>query len=171
MKSSSQPASTALIQHAAELLAAESTLVLALADPQGQTQATPLFYLPAEASPTACEKKNLDLFWLSSPTSLHSLSLTADPRASVAIHHATFAWKEIAGVQMRGLCSVVTGRERTQLLKRYRQRFHLNPALGLALRQSTLYRFRPTWVRILDNRLGFGWKAEFFLENEDAAMC
>jgi len=162
MKHDPIPATGQLIQQARELLTAESTMVLSVADAHGQPHATPVFYLLAGTS-TAPSPASLDLVWLSSPHSLHSACLQASPRAAAAVHRPTFAWREIAGLQMRGLCSVVQGPPRAALIPLYCERFQLGPVLSLAIRRGALYRFRPTWARLLDNRRGFGWKQEFFL--------
>ncbi|MDR3792064.1 MAG: pyridoxamine 5'-phosphate oxidase family protein [Terracidiphilus sp.] len=164
MKHDPIPATEQLIQQARELLTAESTMVLSVVDTHGQPHATPVFYLLAETS-TAPSPASLDLVWLSSPHSLHSACLLTSPRAAAAVHRPTFVWREIAGLQMRGLCSVVEGPARSALIPLYCERFQLGSILSLAIRRSTLYRFRTTWARLLDNRRGFGWKQEFFLSD------
>lgn len=161
-----QPLTPELLARVAELLDAESTLTLAVTDAGGHPHAASVFYVTG----TGEGARQLDLLWLSSPSSLHSVCLARNPQAAVAIHRPTFRWQEIAGVQMRGICATVEGAEREAVLPRYRERFQLGAVLGLAIRQSTLYRFRPTWLRILDNRQGFGWKAEFLLEDDSAPL-
>ena len=165
------PATEEYLRQARELLAAESTLTLSAVAADGQPHAAPVFYLPATlpeaGGPVSLSPGCLDLVWLSSPSSLHSACLHADPRAAAAIYRPTFAWRQIAGVQMHGHCSVVDGQERAALLPRYCGRFQLGSILSLAIRRSTLYRFRPRWVRLLDNRRGFGWKQEFLLPAEE----
>jgi hypothetical protein len=157
-----QPLTPELLGRVAELLEGESTLTLSVSDVEGHPHAAPVFYVTG----TGEGPRQLDLLWLSSPASLHSVCLAGNPQAAVAIHRPTFRWQEIAGVQMRGVCSIVDGEEREAALRRYRERFQLGSVLGLAIRQSTLYRFRPTWVRLTDNREGFGWKAEFLLQTQ-----
>jgi uncharacterized protein YhbP (UPF0306 family) len=158
MKTGPNRGSDEQIRQVRELLDRESTLVLSATDAAGAVHSAPLFYLAGDGP-----HQPLDLLWLSSPESLHSKCLQANSRASVVVFRATFEWRQIAGVQMRGLCSVVEGEERAAALGRYRARFHLGHLLGLAIRQSTLYRFRPEWVRLIDNQQHFGWKAEFVL--------
>jgi uncharacterized protein YhbP (UPF0306 family) len=160
MKHRLGPLSEELLQRVLDLLNSQSTLTLSVADGAGRAHAAPVFYITSRAPAPA----ELDLLWLSSNSSLHSVRLAVDPQAAVSIHRPTFAWREIAGVQMHGLCSTVTGPERQAALQRYCERFQLGTVLGLAIRQSTLYRFHPTWVRLTDNRESFGWKAEFAIE-------
>jgi uncharacterized protein YhbP (UPF0306 family) len=158
MKAEPRRGSAEQIWQVRTLLDGESTLVLSVTDAAGAVHSAPLFYVTGEGP-----DQPLDLLWLSSPESLHSKCLQANQRASVAVFRPTFEWRQIAGVQMRGLCSVVEGEERAAALNRYRARFHLGQLLGLAIRQSTLYRFHPQWVRLTDNQQHFGWKAEFLL--------
>jgi uncharacterized protein YhbP (UPF0306 family) len=136
----------------AAFLRTQSTLVLASS--AEEPRATPLFYLPTDA---------LDLFWLSSSKSRHSAQVAARQEASVAVFAPTFAWREIVGVQMEGLCAVVTGEERTPLLAAYCERFRLGTIFSMAIGQSTLYRFRPYWLRYSDNRRRFGYRFEIKL--------
>jgi uncharacterized protein YhbP (UPF0306 family) len=135
-------------------LCEQSTCVLSSAGKGGALHATPLFYLP---------EKDLDLFWLSSKSSRHSEDVAGRIDASMAIFAPTFAWKDIVGVQMEGTCSVVEGAERKPRLKAYSERFHLGTVFSIALRQSTLYRFHPRWVRYTDNRKRFGYRFEIDL--------
>lgn len=155
-----EPLSDELLERVLELLESQSTLTLSVTDTAGHPHAVPLFYIPG-AGPAP---GHLDLLWLSSTSSLHSVCLEANPQAAVALHRPTFVWREIAGVQMHGVCSTVTGPERQAALQRYCERFRLGTVLGLAIRQSTLYRFHPTWVRLTDNQESFGWKAEFAVD-------
>jgi len=151
-----------LLHRVLALLAAESTMTLAVVDTEGSPHAASVFYITGSGEgPHA-----LDLLWLSSTSSLHSVCLAKNPQAAVTIYRPTFRWQEIDGVQMRGVCSTVVGLERTAALESYRKRFQLGTVLGLAIRRSTLYRFRPTWLRLTDNRESFAWKAEFSLPGE-----
>jgi uncharacterized protein YhbP (UPF0306 family) len=137
-----------------EFLQGESTLVLSTKGGDGAVHATPLYYTVAE---------NLDLMWLSSRESAHSEALLVEPRAAVAVFHSTFEWREIAGVQMHGVCSTVEGGERSAIVDVYRARFQLGTVLSLAVSMSVVYRFRPRWIRMMDNRERFGYKFEMEL--------
>lgn len=160
-----QPLTPELLGRVAALLAAESTLTLAVTGADGAPHAASVFYLPSLGEGL----RQLDLYWLSSSSSHHSVCLSRNAQAAVALHLPTFRWQEIAGLQMRGVCSTVTGPERKPVLSRYCERFQLGTIFSLAIRQSTLYRFQPTWMRLTDNRQGFGWKAEFDLSRPTAS--
>jgi uncharacterized protein YhbP (UPF0306 family) len=162
MKTEPKPATEEQIRQLGTLLEGESTMVLSVVDAEGLAYAAPVFYVTGAPVDTVGAEQ-LDLLWLSSADSVHSLALSADPHVAVTVYRPTFAWREIAGAQMRGCCSIVEGAERQAILVRYCQRFQLGAVLGLAIKAGTLYRFRPEWVRLVDNRQGFGWKAEFVL--------
>jgi len=134
------------------LVRSQSTLALSTVDAQGLPHAAPLFYLMGPG---------LELYWLSSSSSVHSRNLAADPRVAAAIYAPTERWNEICGVQIRGTASKITGRSlRRNILQEYRERFHLGNMFRLAIARSSLYVLRPQWIRYLDNTRHFGFKFE-----------
>ena len=137
-----------------ELIHAESTLVLSVRDAEGAVHAAPLFYL---------DEEELSLVWLSSRDSRHSVYLAAEPRVAVTIYRSTFQWKQIVGVQMEGQAEEVAAAERAALVEAYCARFHIDTVLSFALIRSTAYRFRPRWIRSIDNRVRFGYRQEIEL--------
>lgn len=140
------------------LLRRQTTLVLATADGHARPRSTPLFFL---AGP------DLRLYWFSSRASLHSRNCGRDPRASVAIFRPARAWRQIRGVQMDGLVSVVSdGAVRRRLTQDYCARFELGDQFAASIRRSALYCFAPAWLRYVDNARGFGFKFERALGDE-----
>lgn len=138
------------LDRVARFLKAQS--ILALATRSAQPQVAPLFYL---AGP------GVTLYWFSSASAAHSKSLTRDPAAAVTIFRPTTRWREIRGVQMRGRVSVVDDPdERRAVAAAYTRRFHLGRACDPVLSRSRLYVFKPSWIRYMDNRGGFGGKTE-----------
>ena len=136
----------------AAFLSEQTTLSLATTGKSGEASVAPLFYLPG---------KDLSLYWLSSESSLHSLNLSATPRTAATIYRDARNWKEIRGVQMRGLAGKVTDPEcRAELIEAYCKRFKLGRVLRLAARQSALFVFEPDFFRYIDNARGFGCKFE-----------
>lgn len=134
-------------------LASQSSLALATVNGNGHPEIAPLFYVSDEA---------LNLYWLSSPTSRHSVNLRAHERAAAAIYPAVWQWMEIRGLQVEGVASAVTEvKARAQILKLYRRKFDLPAAFDAQIAASTLYVLRPKWMRWLDNGIQFGYKAEF----------
>lgn len=137
------------------LLKTQSTMVISTCDTGGWPHATPLFYLAGA---------EFELYWFSSPSSLHSSNAARTPQASVAIYAATDQWQQIRGVQMRGTVHKVTQRaERRKISKEYRTRFNLGIMFRAVMAKSSLYVFRPCWVRYLDNARRFGFKFEIDL--------
>lgn len=137
-----------------ELIEGESTLVLATVDHAGVPHAAPLFYLPVAGLPG----EDISLYWLSSPSSRHSLALG---QVAVAIHASTWKQNEIRGAQLEGRAELVE--KSPELLAAYKARFALGDAFDRAIASSELYRFTPRWVRYLDNAQGFGGRIELTL--------
>ena len=107
------------------------------------------------------------LYWVSSPGSEHSADLERNPRAALTVYGGgDERMEDIHGVQMRG--SVATVAEKPSAAWQrvwglYVAKFSFvadNAQLCLAIEQQRFYCFTPTWMRWIDNRRGFGWKAE-----------
>lgn len=133
-------------------LETQSTLALATADAAGHPHTAPLFYVSDD---------DLNLYWLSSVSSRHSVNLAAQEYVAAAIYPAVWSWTEIRGLQIEGTAGIVTdAAQRETILDRYRRKFNLPPQFDAVIAQSTLYCLRPTWIRWLDNAVQFGYKAE-----------
>jgi hypothetical protein len=136
----------------AALLREETSLALATTGEDGAPWVTPLFYIVDD---------ELTLYWLSSANSLHSLNLNRMPRAAVSVYPNVQDWREIRGVQMRGnVIRITEAKRRSALIKSYCDRFNLGTAFRLAIGRSTIYAFRPEFLRYIDNSKGFGFKFE-----------
>ena len=137
----------------AALLHSQSTLALATTDENAQPCLAPLFYI---ADP------ELNLYWLSSPSSQHSRNLARDSAASAAVFRHTQNWNEICGVQMRGKVDLIDDPQRRRaLVKTYCERFALGSVFRLAILRAGLYAFHPHWFRYSDNSVRFGYNFEF----------
>lgn len=136
------------------LLRSQSTMMLSTCDDAGWPQATPLFYYVDD---------DLGLYWFSAAHSAHSRHVLREPRVAVAVSVPTEHWREIRGVQMRGEVSVITGQTRNTIKALYFGRFDLGAMFRLAMAQSLLFRFQPSWIRYLDNSKGVGYKFEITL--------
>jgi uncharacterized protein YhbP (UPF0306 family) len=136
----------------AGLLGAQSTLSLATLGASGDPMAASLFFAAAD---------DLRLYWLSAGTSRHSLNLARRPTAAVTIHNQTWAWPEIAGVQMQGQASLVAPGEPWQAAwTLYAAKFPFVTGMQAEVMKSSFYVFTASWMRLVDNRLGFGHKEE-----------
>lgn len=106
-----------------------------------------------------------DLWWVSSPASDHSRNLAARPQAAVTVYGHADAPDQIRGVQARGTVTpVLTPGDDgyPAALRRYAAKYPFvdTPPFDAAVARQGLYRFRPDWIRWIDNRRGFGWKVE-----------
>jgi uncharacterized protein YhbP (UPF0306 family) len=61
---------------------------------------------------------------------------------------------------MRGAVTAITGRQRRPIAEAYVERFRLGTLFRAAMVRSSLYAFRPRWVRYIDNSRGFGFRFE-----------
>lgn len=144
-------------------LAEHDTMTLATVGPHGQPQAAAVFFAADD---------QLNLFFLSSPSSRHSLNLQHDSRAAATVQADGQEWQTIHGLQIEGTVSQIEGPE---LLARATRTFagrheFLRGLLGLAadepaalqgpLASSRFYVLRPAWIRLIDNRQAFGYKEE-----------
>ncbi|MEE8434183.1 MAG: pyridoxamine 5'-phosphate oxidase family protein [bacterium] len=139
------------------LMAAHTTLTLATVSPDGLPQAVPLFYAEAD---------DLSLILVSETTVRHSRNLAERPQASAAIAADDQEWDRIQGLQLEGECRLLREDEAGAAREVYLAKFPFiahNDALGRRLRASGIYRFRPGWIRLIDNTLGFGFKEELKL--------
>jgi len=136
------------------LLTETRTLTLATLDLDRSPRATPLFF---------ATDNQADLYFLSNPDSPHSCNLALDPRAAVSIYPNEEKWQDLRGLQMKGLAAIVRGQEKKKAMAVYRARFPFIGSLAAALALSELYRFHPTWVRLIDNRQAFGYRTEWTL--------
>jgi uncharacterized protein YhbP (UPF0306 family) len=139
------------LERIAHLLQEQTTLSLATTGEDGLPSVAPLFYIADE---------ELSLYWLSSPTSLHSRNLLRTPRAAGTVYCAAQSWREIRGVQMLGTVSVVDEPNRAVIVERYCERFKLGRVLRVAVRQSVLHAMQPEFLRYLENSRGFRSKIE-----------
>lgn len=134
------------------LVKSQSTLALATCGADGGPRSAPLFYVADDG---------LRLYWFSSSSSEHSRNLKKNPSAAVTIFRPTEKWREIRGVQMRGTVSVVTDpARRRSIAGEYAGRFRLGSAIRAGMSRSSLFEFRPSWARYIDNRVRFGYKFE-----------
>ncbi|MEE9404053.1 MAG: pyridoxamine 5'-phosphate oxidase family protein [Algisphaera sp.] len=105
------------------------------------------------------------LWWVSSPQSQHSQNLAANPQAAITVYAPNQVPEAIHGVQCRGRLATVLAPGDSQYaaaLKHYLATFAFagHPPFEAALAKQSLYCFKPSWLRWIDNRRGFGWNVE-----------
>ncbi len=115
---------------------------------------------------------DLDLVFFSSPKSLHSRALSANPMASACIYGYYDKWRDIKGLQLEGQVLPVSGAQSksdalSAYIKKYpfAKEFISDPwtiSKELVKKVSTveLYTFKTDGILYLDNSQGFGkrWK-------------
>jgi uncharacterized protein YhbP (UPF0306 family) len=139
-------------------LRAHSTLTLAYADADGP-QACAVLYAVTESG---------SLVFVTAPGTRHGRTLSAGPVTKVAFTAQADGqeWSALTGVQGRGECRRLPDDtpERDAAWAAYTERFPfvtVEPRLGAALESTALWELHPTWLRLIDNRLGFTSKQEW----------
>lgn len=133
-----------------------STMTLSTTGPTGEPHAAPVYFAASEA---------LALYFFSDPGSRHSLHTGRDRRAAAAIYPECRDWRDIRGLQLRGeVRSVEPGAEWEAAWEIYAAKFPFVSELKAVVTRNQLYVFKPAWIRLVDNRKGFGFKEEWVLE-------
>jgi uncharacterized protein YhbP (UPF0306 family) len=143
-------------------LRAHTTLTLAYVDADGP-QACAVLYA---VTPTGA------LVFVTASTTRHGRALAAgrDAGAGARVAFTVQAdgqeWSALTGVQGRGaVIRLADGStERAAAWAAYTERFPFvteDDRLGGALAATALWELRPDWLRLIDNRLGFGSKEEW----------
>ncbi len=132
-----------------------STMTLATTGADGDPHAAPVYF----AADT-----DLTLYFFSAPDSQHGQDLRHNPRAAAAIYPECFGWEDIRGLQLRGLVMRLDrGPAWEAAWAVYVAKFPFVAALKVIVAMNELYAFRPRWIRLVDNRRGFGFKQEWAL--------
>ncbi|NDJ74742.1 MAG: hypothetical protein GYB65_00670 [Chloroflexi bacterium] len=146
-----------------DFLAAQSTLALATAgDEDGRPQVAPLFFVSDE---------DINLYWISSPDSRHSINISDWNDVAATVYQDTWEWQQIKGVQFEGDALPVTDDdERARALALYKAKFpFVNEKFETLMAQSVIYVLRPRWLRWIDNERRFGYKQEFALQTANSS--
>jgi uncharacterized protein YhbP (UPF0306 family) len=140
-----------LRQAVGAIMAEADTLALATVDPDGRPRATPLMFAADE---------DLRPLFLSDPSTQHVRNLERLSETALAIYPPIDDWRMIRGLQLKGHSRAVSNAEIDAAMEVYSRRFPFVSELEDAVATSRLYRFTPDWVRLIDNRQGFGFKQE-----------
>jgi len=136
-----------------EVLAETTTLALATAGPGGRPFATPVFFAPDE---------DLALIFFSDPDTLHVRHVLERSEASGTIYPATGDWTQIRGLQLAGRVERIhPGDAWEAAWAAYVRKFPFVADLRPLVDAGWLLAFVPSWIRVIDNRRGFGFKLEW----------
>ncbi len=136
------------------ILAETSTLTLATTEPDGTPRATPVYFAVTP---------EVGLVFLSDPATPHARNLADRPSIAVAVYADVEDWRAIRGLQMKGTALRLDDDAAQEALALYRRRFDFLAQVPAALDRMSVYLFRPHWVRLIDNRRGFGFTREWEL--------
>lgn len=133
-------------------------MTLATVGPNGAPHAAAVYF--------AADEERRNLYFFSSAGSQHSQDLIAHPRAAAEIHPLVESWQDIQGLQLHGeVHAIPPGETWEQAWSRYLVKFPFTSALKDIVAKNSLYTFRPDWIRMVDNRLGFGHQEEWTLND------
>jgi uncharacterized protein YhbP (UPF0306 family) len=138
-----------------ELLERVAIMTLATIDPDGNPHAAPVYFVADEET---------RLYFFSEVKNQHSLDVVKNPKVAAAIYPECEGWRDIKGLQLRGEVRLVESTaEWDSAWVRYQAKFPFVRALKAVVVKNQLYVFSPSWIRLVDNSQGFGYKKEWKL--------
>lgn len=148
--------SSSLQDKALAYLCSHNVMTLATNGPQGLWAAA-VFYV----------NDGFKLYFLSAPTSRHSLNIEADGAVSATIQEDYDDWRAIKGIQLEGAAHRIDGAEQADAIARYSAKFPIvrnlaeAPAeIARAMSRIAWYKVTPTRLYFIDNALGLGHRDE-----------
>ena len=130
-----------------------TTMTIATIGMDGEPHAAAVYY--------ACDDQ-INFYFFSDAESQHALDITNEPRAAITVNGERGGWQEIHGLQMRGVTTAVQSKSEWQgAWDLYQTKFPFVSNLQEIIVINQLYVFKPHWIRLIDNRKGFGFKQEW----------
>jgi len=159
--------SDGLAERIAEFLDDNHVLSLATLGPDGPHAANVLY-----------AREELSLFWLSDPSSRHSLHIEARPAIAGTIAPDFWDFPAIKGLQLKGSAQRIMHpgderRARGHLQARYPFLRDISAAAGAlreAYERAQIYRFDPVQIVLIDNSHGFGSKEVLDIVSQASAV-
>jgi hypothetical protein len=111
----------------------------------------------------------LTLYFLSDPGSAHSVNISLNPLVAVTISKDHSDWKTVRGLQIRGKVYEVPEGESELARKIFEIKYPFlagllgMPELFRGARGIAFYKVVPETVRLIDNTVRFGYRAELVL--------
>ena len=134
-------------------------MTLATVSTTGTPHAAAIYFAAAEKQ---SPNRYTHLFFFSNFTSQHGQDLASNPHAAAEIHPEVPDWQNIHGLQLHGLVKPVeAGPNWEEAWRVYRAKFPFTTGLKDLISQNWLYAFSIHWIRLIDNRQGFGFKMEW----------
>lgn len=164
MKTDKRIADDALRARIAAFLAEHTTATLTTIGADGAPAAAAVFY---------AHDAGLNLYFLSEERTQHGQNLLANPAVAGAIQADGQDWRAIRGLQLRGRAEPISGAALAHAAALYGRKYAFVGALltgaegpGVLtgpLARARFWVLRPTWFRLIDNTVRFGFKEELIL--------
>lgn len=142
-------------------LAEHTTVTLATVGADGAPAAAAVFY---------AHDADLNLYFLSEERTQHGQNLLANPAVAGAIQADGQDWRAIRGLQLRGRAEPASGAALAHAAAVYGRKYAFVAALlagaqgpGVLagpLARARFWALRPSWFRLIDNTVRFGFKEE-----------
>jgi uncharacterized protein YhbP (UPF0306 family) len=130
-----------------------TTMTLATIGLDGEPHAAAVYF--------ACDDQ-INFYFFSDAESQHALDNTNEPRAAITVNGEGGGWQEIYGLQLRGAITAVQSKNEWQgAWDHYQTKFPFVSNLQEIIVINQMYVFKPHWIRLIDNRKGFGFKQEW----------
>jgi len=143
-----------------QFLRKHQVLTVAVTETDGHPYAAALFYAVDD---------DLSFYVVSDSTTRHGTAMLAVGVVAGTIQRDRQEWNELRGAQFIGKCARLEGVEYAKGWAVFLKRFVFLQAvkrdgvgaLASALAKMDLWRIEPSWIRLLDNRVGFAHKEEW----------
>ena len=147
-------AETEVRERLLKFLREHQVLTLAVTEADTSPYAAALFYAVDD---------ELRFHVVTDPATRHGKAMLANPSVAGTIQLDRQQWREIRGVQFRGLCRQLGSEERAWEIYRARFPFLQQPdaLLTRELANTAMWRIDTTWIRLIDNQIGFGHEEEW----------
>ncbi len=132
-------------------LASVPTLGLCTVDGDGRPYAANVNFV--------CDE-GLNLYFISHPQAAHSRHILGRPAVAATAYAPFQTPSEIRGVQLRGVCRPLETADFDKIWKVYTRKFPYALEMERRARSEAFYQVRPTWFRMIDNSVHFGYKWE-----------
>lgn len=130
-------------------------MTLATTDLEGNPHAVPVYFVSDDGA---------RLSFFSEAKSQHSQHIAQNSKVAAAIYPECDGWRGIKGLQLRGDVRLVArSSEWDTVWARYQVKFPFVRSLKAVVAKNQLYVFIPSWIRLVDNSRGFGYKKEWNL--------
>jgi uncharacterized protein YhbP (UPF0306 family) len=142
-----------------------TTMTLATSSLEGNPHAAPVYFVALPVLAEDAKESNhapFQFYFFSEVDSQHSRDIDQRGIAAGAIHAESQDWREIRGLQMVGKVRLIPkGPAWQSAWEGYKHKFPFVSALKLIVARNALYVLTPTWMRLVDNRIRFGFKQEW----------